>query len=146
MKTLLVALTMGVALGSAMVTCGESAAATTPLAGSGWQLTSIESPAGPTTVDDPAAFTVAFDADGRAAFRLDCNRGGSSWQATAETPDSGTLSFGPIAVTRMMCPQPSLDDRVAAALADVGGWRIDDGRLAMTPATGDTILHWAPPA
>ena len=61
-----------------MVTCGESGAASTPLAGSGWQLTSIESPAGPTTVDDPAAFTVAFDADGRAAFRLDCNSGGGS--------------------------------------------------------------------
>ena len=144
MKTFLVSLSLGLAVGLAMVTCGESGAASTPLAGSGWKLTSIESPAGSTTVDDPAAFTVAFDADGRAAFRLDCNRGGGSWQATAETPDSGTLSFGPIAVTRMMCPQPSLDTRVSAALADIGGWRIDDGQLTMTPASGGTILHWAP--
>ena len=44
----------------------------------------------------------------------------------------------------MMCPQPPLDTRVSAALADIGGWRIDDGQLTMTPASGGTILHWAP--
>lgn len=62
----------------------------------------------------------------------------------AATPDSGTLSFGPIAVTLMMCPQPSLDTRVAAALAGVRGWHIENGQLAMTPESGDTVLRWAP--
>jgi heat shock protein HslJ len=139
-KTLLVTLAAGVAL----ATCGDGAAAPTPLTGTGWQLASIESAGAPTAVEDPSAFTVTFGADGHAAFRMDCNRGGGSWQATAATPDSGTLSFGPIAVTLMLCPQPSLDTRVAAALADVGGWHIQDGQLSMTPASGDTTLHWAP--
>ena len=135
---------LAAALPLAVVTPGPAASAPAPLAGTGWQLTSIETPAGPTDVPDPSMFTVVFGADGRASFRLDCNRGAGSWQAGADTPDSGQLSFGPIAATRMMCPQPSLDSRVGAALADVGGWRIDDGQLAMTPATGDTTLHWAP--
>jgi len=139
-KTLLVTLTAGLAL----ATCASAAADTTPLTDTGWQLVSIDSADGPTTVKGPSTFTVTFGADGHAAFLLDCNRGSGTWQATAATPDSGTLSFGPIAVTLMMCPQPSLNTRVAAALSGVGGWRIEDGQLTMTPAPGDTALHWAP--
>jgi heat shock protein HslJ len=107
-------------------------------------LVSLDSADGPATVEGPATFTVTFGADGQAAFQLDCNRGSGSWQANAAAPDSGTLSFGPIAVTLMMCPQPSLDSRVATALSGVGGWRIQDGQLTMTPVSGDTALHWAP--
>ena len=140
MKTLLVTLAAGLAL----ATCGIAAADTTPLTDTDWQLVSIDSADGPTTPESPSTFTVTFGADGHAAFLLDCNRGSGSWQATAATPDSGTLSFGPIAVTLMMCPQPSLDTRVAAALSGVGGWRIEDGQLIMTPESGDTTLHWAP--
>ncbi len=140
MKTLLVTLAAGLAL----ATCGIAAADTTPLTDTDWQLVSIDSADGPTTLESPSTFTVTFGADGHAAFLLDCNRGSGSWQATAATPDSGTLSFGPIAVTLMMCPQPSLDTRVAAALSGVRGWRIEDGQLTMTPESGDTTLHWAP--
>ena len=136
MKTLLVTLAAGLAL----ATCAIAAADPTPLTDTEWQLVSIDSADGPTPVEGPSTFTVTFGADGHAAFLLDCNRGSGSWQAT----DSGTLSFGPIAVTLMMCPQPSLDTRVAAALSGVGGWRIEDGQLTMTPASGDTALHWAP--
>ena len=136
MKTLLVTLAAGLAL----ATCAIAAADPTPLTDTEWQLVSIDSADGPTPVEGSSTFTVTFGADGHAAFLLDCNRGSGSWQAT----DSGTLSFGPIAVTLMMCPQPSLDTRVAAALSGVGGWRIEDGQLTMTPASGDTALHWAP--
>lgn len=140
MKTLLVTLTAGLSL----ATCASAAADPTPLTDTGWRLVSLDSAGGPTIVEGPSTFTVTFGADGQAAFQVDCNRGRGSWQATAATPDSGTLSFGPIAVTLMMCPQPSLDTRVAAALSGVGGWRIQDNQLTMTPASGDTTLHWAP--
>ena len=141
MKTLLVTLA---ALALTLATCAGAAADTTPLTDTGWQLTSIDSANGATGIQDPSTFTVTFGADGHAAFMLDCNRGCGSWQASAAAPDSGTLSFGPIAVTMMMCPQPSLDTRVAAALSGTGGWRIEDAQLTMTPASGDTTLHWAP--
>jgi heat shock protein HslJ len=139
MKTLLATLGAGVAL----ATCANATADMTPLTDTGWQLVSIDSADGPTMVEGPSTFTVTFGADGHAAFLLDCNRGSGSWQATVATPDSGSLSFGPIAVTMMMCPPPSLDTRVAAALSGVGGWRIADGQLTMTPASGDTALRWA---
>lgn len=139
-KTFLVSLVAGLAL----LGCGTAAADPTPLSDTGWQLVSIDSPDGPTPVADPSAFTVTFGADGNAAFRLDCNRGSGSWQASSTAPDSGTLTFGPIAVTLMMCPQPSPDTRVAAALSSVGGWQISDGQLSLTPSSGDTTLRWAP--
>lgn len=139
MKTLLVTLAAGLAL----ATCASAAADPTPMTDTGWRLVSLDSANGSTNVEGPSSFTVTFGADGQAAFQLDCNRGSGSWQATAATPDSGTLSFGPIAVTLMMCPQPSSDTRVAAALSGVGGWRIQDGQLTMTPATGDTTLRWS---
>ena len=132
------------AAGLALATCAIAAADPTPLTDTEWRLVSLDSADGPATVEGPSTFTVTFGADGQAAFQLDCNRGSGSWQATAPTPDSGSLSFGPIAVTLMMCPQPSLDSRVAAALSGVGGWHIQDGQLTMTPASGDTALHWAP--
>ncbi|HEY5150440.1 MAG TPA: META domain-containing protein [Mycobacterium sp.] len=138
MKTLLATLAAGLAL----ATCGSAAADATPLTDTGWQLVSIDSVDGPTSIEDPSTFTVTFGADGHAAFLLDCNRGSGSWQATAVTPDSGALWFGPIAVTLMMCPQPSLDTRVAAALSGVGAWHIEDGQLFMTPASDTTTLRW----
>ena len=101
---------------------------------------------GTTPVDDPGSYTVTFGADGHASFRIDCNRGSGTWQATAASPDSGSLTFGPIAVTRMMCPQPSLDHRVSTALGSVEGYQIVDGRLR-TPLMSDAgTLIWEPSA
>jgi len=99
---------------------------------------------GTTAVDDPARYTVAFGADGHAAFRIDCNRGSASWQATASAPDSGSLRFGLIALTRMACPQPSLEQRVITALGYVRGYRLIDGRLYMSLLADGGILHWQP--
>ena len=129
--------------------CG-SATAADPLTGTTWQLTSIESMAPneepSTTISDPAKYTVTFGDDGRAAFQVDCNRGNSSWQSTAGGPDSGTLTFGPIALTRMFCPQPSQDTKVAAALGQVRSYLVSDGKLHLSLAADSGIMHWQPPA
>ena len=57
---------------------------------------------------------------------------------------SGTLTFGPIAVTRMMCPQPSLDQRVSTALSYVRTYLIKDGQLHMSLMADAGILTWEP--
>ncbi len=117
------------------------------LAGTSWRLLSIQSSddaQGTTPVADPSKFTVSFGADGRAAFQIDCNRGNGSWEATGGEGGSGTLTFGPIAVTRMMCPQPSLDQRVSTALTNVRGYLIKDGRLHMSLLADAGILTWEP--
>lgn len=126
----------------------SSASAADPLTGTTWQLLSIESMAPDeqpdTTIDDPSKYTVTFGDDGRAAFQVDCNRGSSSWEAGAAAPDSGTLSFGPIALTRMFCPQPSADTQVAAALGRVRSYLISDGKLHLSMEADSGVLHWQP--
>lgn len=126
--------------------CG-TASASDPLTGSTWQLLSIESMTTEqptTTIEDPSKYTVTFGDDGRAAFLVDCNRGNSSWEITVAAPDSGSLVFGPIATTRMMCPQPSSDAKVLEALSYVRSYLISDGTLHLSLLADSGIMHWAP--
>ena len=125
--------------------CG-SAAAPEPLTGTSWQLMSIESMAPAeqpsTTIDEPGLYRVTFGDDGRATFQVHCNRGSSTWQAEAAAPDSGSLTFGELALTRMFCPQPSADTKVAAALGQVRSYLLSDGKLYMSLEADGGIMHW----
>ena len=126
----------------AACSCASAQAGPT-LAGTTWQLVSLQSmddQQGTTTLDDPAKYTVAFGTDGRAAFRIDCNRGNGSWEAT----ESGELTFGPIATTLMACPPPTIDQRVSSALSQVRGYVLEDGRLHMSMQADSGILTWEP--
>jgi heat shock protein HslJ len=127
--------------------CG-SAAAPEPLTGTSWQLMSIESMAPAeqpsTTIDEPGLYRVTFGDDGRATFQVHCNRGSSTWQAEAAAPDSGSLTFGELALTRMFCPQPSADTKVAAALGQVRSYLLSDGKLHMSLQADGGIMHWEP--
>jgi heat shock protein HslJ len=134
------------AAAAALAGCG-SAAASDPLPGTTWRLVSIESMSDEqptTTIDDPAKYTVTFGDDGRAAFQIDCNRGNGSWTAAAAASDSGSLTFGPIALTRMMCPQPSVDAKVAADLGRVRSYLLSDGKLHLSLEADSGIMHWEP--
>lgn len=143
-KVCLVAATLA---GYAALT-GCSSEAPRSLEGTSWQLTSIQSmddAQGTTTVDDPAKFTVEFGKDGQAFFGIDCNRGRGSY--TAEPADdgvSGSLTFGPIATTLMMCPQPSLDHQVSQALSDVRTYLFTDDALHLSKFADGGILTWRP--
>lgn len=129
--------------------CG-SAGASDALTGTSWQLVGIDSMApgeqAGLTIADPTKYTVSFGEDGRAAFQVDCNRGSSTWQATPAAPDSGSLVFGPIALTRMFCPQPSDDARVAAALGQVRSYLISDATLHLSLEADGGIMNWKPAA
>ena len=125
--------------------CG-SAAVPEPLTGTRWQLLSIESMAPAeqpsTTIDEPGLYRVTFGDDGRATFQVHCNRGSSTWQAEAAAPDSGSLTFGELALTRMFCPQPSAGTLVAAALGHVRSYLLSDGKLHMSLQADGGIMHW----
>ncbi|MGB2811878.1 MAG: META domain-containing protein [Mycobacterium sp.] len=142
----------GAALAAAVVVitagCGP-AAASDPIAGTSWQLLSIESMTTEqptTTIDDPAKYTVAFGDNGLATFQIDCNRGSGTFQTTAGGPDSGNLIFGPVGLTRMFCPQPSVDTTVAAALGRIRSYLLADGQLHLSMEADGGIMHWEPKA
>jgi heat shock protein HslJ len=97
-----------------------------------------------TIIDDPSKYTVTFGADGQAAFQLDCNRGSGTWNAQAAAADSGSLTFGPIGMTKMLCAQPSADTKVAAALGEVRSYLISDGKLHLSMQADSGIMNWEP--
>lgn len=129
--------------------CGsKSAPATDPLIGTTWQLLSIESMSPEeqpsTVIESPAEYTVTFGEDGQAGFRVDCNRGNSTWAVESGSAESGSLTFGPIGLTKMMCPQPSADAEVAGALGRVRSYLLSDGKLHLSLEADSGIMHWEP--
>jgi len=118
------------------------------LTGTTWKLLTIESMAEKeeepsTTIDDPSKFTVTFGDDGQAGFRINCNRGNSTWKVEGAGNDSGSLSFGPIAVTRMACPNPTQDAKVTAALGQVRSYLLDgDDNLHLSLEADSGIMHF----
>ena len=71
-------------IAASMVGCAAVGPPASPLAGTRWQLVSIQSmddAQGTVRPPEPARYTLEFGADGRVAVRLDCNRGSATWQA-----------------------------------------------------------------
>ena len=133
---------------AAMLLAGIAQAGGNPFAGTTWQLLSIQSmddAQGTTRVGDPGHFTLEFGRDGRAAFRLDCNRGTGDYTVKpASDGATGTISFGPIAATRALCQPPHLDERIARDMAHVRGYLLKDGKLCLTLMADGGIYEWAP--
>jgi heat shock protein HslJ len=116
------------------------------LAGTSWQLhafQSMDDSQGTTVVDEPVKYTMTLNSDGNAAFRLDCNRGMGGWDSTpSASGDGGSLRFGPIAVTRALCPQPDLGEKLARDLDYVRSYRIVQGKLYMALMADAGIYEW----
>lgn len=130
-----------------LAACAGPAVHDKTLAGSHWQLLSIQSmddAQGTIRVQEPARYTLSFGSDGRAALRLDCNRGTGSWQSAAAAPDSGSLRFGMLATTRAMCAPGSLEPRLTRDLPQVRGYLRKDGKLYLTLQADGGIYEWAP--
>jgi len=62
----------------------------------------------------PERYALEFQPGGRVTVRADCNRGSGSYLL-----NGSQLTFGPIALTKMMCPPGSRDGEYLKALAVV---------------------------
>ena len=133
---------------AAVLVAGMVQAEGNPLAGSEWELVSIQSmddAQGTLRIADPAAFTLQLGGDGRAALKLDCNRGSASWKATAAADgNSGQFAFGPLAGTRALCQPPHLDERIVRDLDYVRGYLLRDGNLYLSLMADGGIYEWRP--
>ena len=95
------------------------------LVGPTWAWSGTVTPVEVLTPADPASYTFQLSSDGHAAVRADCNRGSCSY-----TLSGSELRFGPMALTRAMCAEGSLDTRFAQQL----------GGAAHTFWSGDTLM------
>ncbi|MCC7116347.1 MAG: META domain-containing protein [Burkholderiales bacterium] len=88
---------------------------------------------------EPDRYTLRFEASGRAAIRLDCNRGAARW-----TRDGAKFTLSPIAGTKMNCPRGSLDVVYAGDFSRVDGWRLDGAALLLTGSVDDSAMRFVP--
>jgi len=123
-------------------------AAAAALAGTEWKLVELQSMSdeiGNARPDDPSRYTMSFAANGTVSLRLNCNEGHGTWSATPSSDGRGRLEFGPIATTRMLCPPPSLDERIAAELAFVRSYTREGRRLYLGLMADGGIQVWESP-
>jgi heat shock protein HslJ len=115
-----------------------------PLEGTEWQLAAIDTSGSTTTLDPPlqARHTVAFGPEGALAIQLDCNRGRATWSAGKPRNGTGTLTIGPVASTRMLCPEPSFGNQLAS-LANAKTYTLTLDRRALVVETGTLRLTFA---
>ncbi|RVT83854.1 META domain-containing protein [Inhella crocodyli] len=136
------------ALGALALSSTAALADASMFDGTRWHLLSIQSmddAQGTTRIDDPNRFTLHFQPDGQAVFRLDCNRGQAQYESSpAADKNSGQMRFGPVAATRALCAPPHLDERVARDLGAVRSYLLKDGRLYLTLMADGGIYEWAP--
>lgn len=138
----------GAAVGSASDTSAP-VDTTTPdnLAGTRWRLVEIQSmddAQGTTRPADRAKYTLAFDPEGgRLSMRLDCNRGSGPYEdRRTKGTNEGTMTIGPLAMTRAFCPPPSLGDRIARDMGYVRTYRVGNGRLMFSLMADGGIYVW----
>lgn len=115
------------------------------LTGSEWRLLEFQSMSdqfGTTYPDDPSLYTITFRANGTVSLLLNCNRGTGTWTAKLTSQDRGTMEFSPLAVTRMLCPSPSLDERIARDMGYVRSFVIEGDRLFMSLMADGGIYVW----
>jgi heat shock protein HslJ len=90
--------------------------------------------------DDKAKYTIAFGTDGRLSARIDCNRGNGTWKSSGPPQ----LEFGPLALTRAMCPPGSLHDRIVKHWPYVRSYVIKDGHLFLSLMADGGIYEFEP--
>ncbi len=124
-RSLVMLVTLGVVVGCAPTP-------TVHLAGIGdtsWQLVKFQGGDGKVLMpEDKAKYTVAFANDGNVSVRFDCNRGRGTWILTGPNQ----LRFGPIALTRAVCPPGSLHDHLARQWPFVRSYAVNGGHLFLS--------------
>jgi len=122
-------LALAVLAGCATTQAPPTASSSPGLTGTTWQLVKFQGGDDTTlTPDDRTKYTLEFSADGGVSTRLDCNRGRGSW--TSAGP--GQIRFGPLALTRAMCPPGSMDDQIVKNWDSIRSYLIRDGHLFLS--------------
>jgi heat shock protein HslJ len=111
------------------------------LGGTSWRLVQFEGGDGLVLKpDDKAKYTIAFGTDGRLSARIDCNRGRGTWKSSGPNH----LEFGPLALTRAMCPPGSLHDHLVKQWPYVRSYVLKDGHLFLSLMADGGIYEFEP--
>ncbi|HEX6464099.1 MAG TPA: META domain-containing protein [Vicinamibacterales bacterium] len=115
--------------------------AVTGFAGTSWQLVKFQSMDDTTLKpDDRSKYTIEFQARGRLAVRIDCNRGTGTWKSAGPSQ----MEFGPLALTRAQCPPGSLHDQIVKQWPNIRSYVVRDGHLFLALKLDSGIYEFEP--
>lgn len=140
MKIALCSLTAAALLAGCTTTTPGDAGGSSPLVGT-WRLVELQSSddaIGTTRPSDPTRYQLTLNADGSVAAQLDCNRGVGQWSS----PSPSEITFGPMGMTRALCPEGSLDTRIAQQLGFVRTYVLQGNRLSLNMMADGGNLVW----
>ena len=111
------------------------------LAGTSWQLVKFEGSDDRTlTPEDTMKYTIAFGRDGTVSVRIDCNQGHGTWKSGGPNQ----LEFGPLALTRAMCPPAPLNDRLVKDWQYMRSYVLKGGHLFVSLMADAGIYEFEP--
>lgn len=90
--------------------------------------------------DAPDRYTLEFRPGGMVNVRADCNRGSASYQL-----NGSALTFGPIALTKMMCPKGSRDVEFLKGLDAVSAQLFSGNDLVLTLKADSGSMRFSTP-
>jgi para-nitrobenzyl esterase len=94
-----------------------------------WQLVKFQGRDGKVmTPEDKSKYTIAFASDGAVTVRIDCNRGHGGWKSAGPHQ----LEFGPLALTRAMCPPSPLNDSLPRDWQNVQSYIVKNSHLFLS--------------
>ncbi|HEX6843711.1 MAG TPA: META domain-containing protein [Actinomycetota bacterium] len=116
----------------------EEAMEALPLEGTVWTLDTVAAGDAVSSALAGTEATLTLEG-GLASGSGGCNRLSGDY-----TLDGAGLSFGPLATTKMACPDDVMgqEQAVLAALGDVAGWSVEGDRLALIDADGALLLGY----
>jgi len=116
------------------------------LKGTQWHLVEFQSMDDATGVKrptDPSLYTMKLKSDGTVHMHLNCNYANGNWSATPSSDGkSGQFTFGPLAATRALCPQPSMDEHIVAQAKYIRGYIIKDNKLYLSLMADGGMYAW----
>jgi len=94
-----------------------------------WQVVKFQAGDGSVvTPDDKTKYTVSFTNNGDLSVRFDCNRGRGTWILNGPSE----VRFGPLAMTRVMCPPGSMHDHLVRQWPQVRSFSVRGGHLFLS--------------
>jgi heat shock protein HslJ len=108
------------------------------LTGTVWRWTGTMAGNGSIKPDAPERYTLEFQPGGMVAVRADCNRGSGSYLLNGDA-----LTFGPLAMTRAMCPPGSKDSEFLRDVAAVQRQQFRGNELVLTLKDGTGSMVFA---
>lgn len=89
-----------------------------------------------------ATYTMFLKKQGRARFQFDCNRASGVWSSQDFEDNQGTVTFGPLIMSKRACETSPFDVQIAEDTRNMVRYRLWGSLLYIESDEGTYLWHW----